>query len=84
MSGMQRSSAIDGQVAVVDLNLRNEMAYAVADELRRQNIPFVFATGYDKSMIPARFADVNRWEKPFDERQLVADVERLRSAARLS
>lgn len=72
------------EVAVVDLNLRNEMAYAVADELQRQDIPFVFATGYNQSMIPARFADVKRWEKPFDEGQLIADVERLCFAARAS
>lgn len=72
------------EVAVVDLNLRDEMAYAVADELSRQAIPFVLATGYDRSTIPVRFADVKRWEKPFDERQLVAEVQRLCSAARAS
>lgn len=69
------------EVAIIDLNLRDEMAYAVADELQRQNIPFVFATGYDQSIIPARYADVKRWEKPFDERHLISDVERLCSAA---
>ena len=72
------------EVAIVDLNLWNEMAYAVADELQRQDVPFVFATGNDQSMIPPRFAAVKRWEKPFDERHLVADVERLCSAARAS
>ncbi|WP_407523604.1 response regulator [Methylobacterium oryzisoli] len=36
------------EVVVLDINLRNEMSYSVADELRRQKIPFIFATGYDK------------------------------------
>lgn len=67
--------------AIVDLNLRNEMAYAVADALKQQQIPFVFATGYAQSTIPTRFANVARWEKPFDERQMVAGMERMCSAA---
>jgi hypothetical protein len=33
-------------VAVIDINLRDEAAYDIADELRRGAIPFVFATGY--------------------------------------
>ena len=62
------------EVAVLDLNLRDEMAFSVADELRRLGVAFVFATGYEQADIPARFANVNRWEKPFDQDQLVADV----------
>jgi DNA-binding response OmpR family regulator len=36
----------DFDVAVIDINLRDEAAYDIADELRRGAIPFVFATGY--------------------------------------
>lgn len=60
---------IDG--AVLDINVRGTMIYAVAEELRRRAAPFVFATGYDKGAIPAQFADVPRWEKPFDPQALV-------------
>ncbi len=53
---------LDG--AILDVNLRGEMAYPVADALTARGIPFVFTTGYDSRMVPARFADVKRCEKP--------------------
>ncbi len=53
---------LDG--AVLDVNLRGEMAYPVADALTARGIPFVFTTGYDAHAVPARFARVKRCEKP--------------------
>jgi DNA-binding NtrC family response regulator len=53
-------------VGILDIDLRGDKAFGLADELQRQGIPFVFATGYGPEIIPARFADVARWEKPFD------------------
>jgi CheY-like chemotaxis protein len=53
---------LDG--AIVDVNLRGEMAYPVADALVERGIPFVFTTGYDAHTVPARFAAVKRCEKP--------------------
>jgi CheY-like chemotaxis protein len=53
---------LDG--AIVDVNLRGEMAYPVADALAARGIPFVFTTGYDAHVVPARFASVKRCEKP--------------------
>jgi CheY-like chemotaxis protein len=58
---LQRTE-LDG--AILDVNLRGEMAYPVADALAARGIPFVFTTGYDARMVPARFADVRRCEKP--------------------
>jgi CheY-like chemotaxis protein len=56
--------------AVVDINLRGMMAYEVADQLQERGIPFVFASGYDRSTIPPRFAGVIYCEKPIDPRQV--------------
>lgn len=53
---------IDG--AIMDVNLRGEMAFPAADELVRRGVPFVFTTGYDSSVIPPRFDHVVRCEKP--------------------
>jgi CheY-like chemotaxis protein len=53
---------LDG--AILDVNLRGEMAYPVADALAARGIPFVFTTGYDARTVPARFAGVKRCEKP--------------------
>lgn len=52
--------------AVLDINLQDEYAYSLADELTRRGIPFVFATGYSPEVIPSRFSDVPRFEKPFE------------------
>ena len=53
---------LDG--AVLDINLRGEMAYPVADALLTRSVPFVFTTGYDEAVIPPRFAGITRCEKP--------------------
>ena len=60
---------IDG--AVLDVNLRNEPVYPVADALAAQGLPFVFTTGYDTLAIPEAYAGVPRCEKPVDIAQLV-------------
>ncbi len=44
--------AIDA--AVLDVNLRGERVYAVADALALRGIPFVFSTGYSDGMIDPR------------------------------
>ena len=64
-----KSEPIDA--AVLDINLRGEMSFAVADALEERAIPFVFATGYDRAAIPERFRDVPLWSKPFDAERLV-------------
>lgn len=56
------AQAIDG--ALLDVNLRGEMAFPVADALLEREVPFVFATGYGGDAIPARYAHVTRCEKP--------------------
>ena len=53
---------LDG--AVLDINLKGEMIYPVADALAARGVPFVFATGYHSGEIPRRFAHCTRCEKP--------------------
>jgi hypothetical protein len=48
-----------------------------ADELQFAGIAFLFATGYAEKVIPVRFRDAIRWEKPYDLGKLVSDVGRL-------
>ena len=60
--------AIDG--AILDVNLRGEKAYPVADVLRERGIPFVLATGYEQWALPEAYKDVPRCEKPVDLRHL--------------
>jgi DNA-binding response OmpR family regulator len=71
-----RAQIADGgfDIAILDIGLRGDNAFGLADELQRQGIPFVFATGYGPEIIPARFAGVRRWEKPCDPHALARDV----------
>jgi len=52
--------------AILDINLQGELVFPVAEELRRRSIPFVFASGYDDTIIPPHFADVPLLQKPVD------------------
>lgn len=53
---------VDG--AILDVNLRGEMIFPVADLLIGRGVPVVLTTGYDASIIPSRFEDCARCEKP--------------------
>jgi DNA-binding response OmpR family regulator len=55
----------DLDAAILDLNLRGRKAFPVADALADRHVPFVFATGCEISDgVPARHANVPRFEKP--------------------
>jgi DNA-binding LytR/AlgR family response regulator len=59
---VEGADRIDG--AILDVNLGGEMSYVLADMLVDRGVPLVFTTGYDASVIPDRFNDVPRCEKP--------------------
>lgn len=61
-------------MAVIDINLRGELAFAVADALDARGVRYVFATGYDISFIPNRYRHVARCEKPVDPSSLLATL----------
>ena len=56
--------------AVVDVNLRGERSYAVADALLERGIPFAFTTGYGASMIPERYRHAAVLQKPFGKAEM--------------
>ena len=58
--------------AILDINLRGEMAYPIADRLCAAGIPFVIASGYGRANLPERFAGVPHIEKPFDAEAVLA------------
>ena len=60
--------------AVLDINLKGEMVFAFADELAARNVAIVFATGYDAAMVPPRFAEAPRFEKPLKIEELLKAV----------
>jgi CheY-like chemotaxis protein len=54
------------QGAILDVNLRGERVYPVADVLRQKHVPFVFASGYGGELEPTAYAEVPRCIKPVD------------------
>ena len=63
---------LDG--ALLDVNLSGERVFPVADALAQHGIPFIFATGYDASIIPPAHAGVPRHEKPVDWSRLLREL----------
>lgn len=61
---LETGGPLDG--AVLDINLRDEMVFPVAEALGARGVPFVFATGYDHSVIPEGYHSIVRCEKPAD------------------
>ena len=72
---LRTTERLDG--AVLDVNLRGEPVFALADALVDRAIPFMFTTGYDVSIIPARFSAMARYEKPIRVSQLVETIGRI-------
>lgn len=58
--------------AVLDVNLRGEPVFPVADALAARGVPLVFATGYGAEAIPGLYGDAPRLEKPVQAAALVA------------
>ena len=50
--------------AILDIHLADELVFPVAEELEGREIPFVFATGYDPSILPSKFTGFALCEKP--------------------
>ena len=51
-------------MAILDIKVRDGLVYPVADVLQHLGVPFIFATGYDRSAIPQAYADVALAQKP--------------------
>jgi CheY-like chemotaxis protein len=50
--------------AVLDINVRGQRVYPVADILKQRNVPFVFTSGYSSELEPDAYASIPRCIKP--------------------
>lgn len=74
----QALDAIDRQpvdLAILDVNLPDGRSDAVAEALKAQNIPFVFATGYGAQGVAEEFRSAPVIQKPYDEAGLKAAID---------
>lgn len=74
------ASSID--VALLDVNLRGDMVWPLAEILLDRGVDVILATGYDRSSLPPRFLSLPRFEKPFDAGRLARALPELRRGGR--
>ena len=67
---MRAIEASAPQAAILDVNLRGQLVYPVADRLLDRGIPFVFVTGYGRESIDRRYSFVKVLEKPVERQAL--------------
>lgn len=68
--GLRFAAAGRFDIAILDVNVRGQLSYPVADILVRRALPIIFSTGYGRNGCPERFANVPVLTKPF----LVGDL----------
>ncbi len=76
--GMQlfEKEAVDG--AILDVNLRGQMVFPLADALAERSIPFVYVTGYGK-LLRARNHGRRFLQKPYNNQELLKILREWRS-----
>lgn len=60
--------------AVLDIRLHGTTVFEVADLLKSQGVPILFATAYDRKALPVRFRGSLVLEKPVDRKKLVSQI----------
>lgn len=63
------------ELAILDVNLGGEQVFDLIEMLDRCEVRYVFATGYDRTALPARYAHVPHLEKPIDMESLASALD---------
>lgn len=70
LSLVTSGQTIDG--ALLDVNVRGQPVFPVADALLERGVPFSFCSGYDRYTLPPRFAHLSHCMKPYNPRTITA------------
>lgn len=62
--------------ALLDVNVRGEKIFPVADALASRHVPIVFTTGYDRSALPEHYRNTLRCEKPVNMAEMIQTIAR--------
>ena len=68
-------------LAILDVNLKGELVWPAATELRARGLPFVIASGGHVEPPPAEFANVPLLEKPYTIDRIAPVLEQAAAAA---
>jgi DNA-binding response OmpR family regulator len=75
MNAAMADSGLDA--CLLDMNLGGESAIPVADALAREDVPFLFMTGYDDIARQGDHAGRPTLHKPFNPRELITAMNRM-------
>ena len=75
--GLARVKDTSFDVAILDVNLRGQPVWPIADALQQQGRPFVLATGYDGNQTKGRYPHAAILGKPYDLQSLRQILEAL-------
>jgi CheY-like chemotaxis protein len=70
---------LDG--ALLDIRLRGETSFALADVLAVLEIPFVFVSGLSSALMPYPHRERPLFDKPYDGRDVISTLARLMTSA---
>ncbi|WP_300974163.1 response regulator [Sphingomonas sp. LHG3406-1] len=62
---LEQAQAGGFDLAILDVNLKGELVWPVAEALRQRNVPFIIASGGHVEPPPAAFANAPLLEKPY-------------------
>lgn len=72
---LKAATADEFDFALLDVNVRGEEIYPVADILEKRGIPFAFLTGYGRDSLPRDQVKARVLSKPFNASELLAAVD---------
>ena len=72
---MKLAQSAEFDLAILDVNVNGKVISPVADLLAARKRPFIFATGYGSSGLPAEYRDRPALQKPFQIETLARTIE---------
>lgn len=66
----RKSEADDFDVALLDVNLRGERTFPVAEAMQQRSRPFVLTTGYATTILPDSLRTATLLQKPYRRQDL--------------
>jgi len=72
---LRLAQSTDFDLAILDVNVNGRVISPVADLICAKGLPFIFATGYGSSGVPAAYRDRPALEKPFQVEALSRTIE---------
>jgi CheY-like chemotaxis protein len=72
---LKLAQSAEFDLAILDVNVNGKVISPVADLLAARKRPFIFATGYGSSGLPAEYRDRPALQKPFQIETLARTIE---------